>query len=149
MQEKNFNNILYGLNKTIKNLTKKESNNINLEESKTSRTFPINHFEINEVNNIIKSDKNNNAKNIYFNYYKNEFKRKYNDFNEKNEKLIFQTKVNNMNNTISKLFRKNTDSYIRNNSTHPSNKFIKNKSIVNINFKNKCISFWLFLLCYL
>ena len=142
VQEKTLNNILYGLNKTIKKLPKKETNNINVEENKTSRTFPINYFEFNGINNFIKSNKNNNAKNIYYNYYKNEYKRKYNNFNEKNEKLIFETKVNNMNNTISKLLHKNPDSYIKNNSTHPANIFRKNKSITNICFDTKCKSFW-------
>ena len=142
IQEKNINSILYGLNKTIKKLPKKEGDNINMEENISSRTFPINNFEFNGIDNIIKISKNNNSKNIYFNYYKNDFKRKYNNFSEKNEKLIFETKVNNMNNTINKLLQKNSDSYIKNNSTHPANIFRKNKSITSINFKNKCISYW-------
>ena len=93
--------------------------------NKTSRTFPINVFDMNEIS---KTNKNNNAKNIYFDFKKPEIKNKFNQFNEKNEKLIFESKVNNMNSTITKLLLKNSESYNYKN-IHPSNVLKKTRSI--------------------
>ena len=141
--EKHLNNILNGLNNTIKKFGKNDENekNIKINMNQTSRTFPSNLLEFNGINKFIKTNKNNNVKNIHFNsnynynynYNKYEFKSKY---NERNEKLLFETKVNNMNNTIIKLLQKCPEFYSKNNSTQPPNIFIKNKSISNIN-KNK------------
>jgi len=143
--EKHLNNILNGLNNTIKKFGKNDENEkyIKINMNQTSRTFPSNLLEFNGINKFIKTNKNNNVKNIHFNsnynynynynYNKYKFKSKY---NERNEKLLFETKVNNMNNTIIKLLQKCPEFYSKNNSTQPPNIFIKNKSISNIN-KNK------------
>ena len=142
-QETNLKNILCGLNKTIKKIPKKEIKlDYKLNMNNTSRTFPINYFENNKINNLIKSSKNKIVNKNYFNNYKNEFKIKYNEFNEKNEKLIFETKVNNMNNAIYKLLQKTPDFYNKNNSTQPANVFRKNKSITNICINNNYKSIW-------
>lgn len=142
-QETNLKNILCGLNKTIKKIPKKEIKlDYKLNMNNTSRTFPINYFENNKINNLIKSSKNKIVNKNYFNNYKTEFKIKFNEFNEKNEKLIFETKVNNMNNTIYKLLQKTPDFYNKNNSTQPANVFRKNKSITNICINNNYKSIW-------
>ena len=124
--ENRLNNILNELNKTMRKFPKNEkNNNSNINMNKTLRTFPINVFDMNEIS---KTNKNNNAKNIYFDFKKPEIKNKFNQFNEKNEKLIFESKVNNMNSTITKLLLKNSESYNYKN-IHPSNVLKKTRSI--------------------
>ena len=128
--EQHFNSILDELNKTMRKFPKNNTNsNINL--NKTSRTFPINAFDLNDINNFSKTKKIDNCKNLFFNFKKPE---KINKLSEKNEKLIFESKVNKMNNTINKLLLKNSD-FCNYNSTHPANSFKKNKSITNIRIR--------------
>ena len=114
----NLYNILNGLNSTIKNLPKNKNDfyfKIEGNSNKTFTTFPINNFNKDEkdFSQINKKNNNNNInfrnKNIDLNYYNSKFKSNFNEYNEKNKKLILAKKVNDMNNKINKLSKRSTN----------------------------------------
>ena len=131
-----LDSILEGLNFTIKKFPKNEKTfySINNESAnKTSNTF-CNYLDLKErnINHIIKNNKNK-ALNINTNDYRTNF----NEYSDKNKKLLFETKINNMNNTIIKLLHRDSGLNNRNNGTKPANIFKKNKSNSKLRIINK------------
>ena len=141
----NLNNILEALDQTMKKFPRKTNVKINL-SNQSSRTFPINNIEFDEINKLNATTKNKNLKNnIFFNYNQKEYKNNFKEFNEKNMKLIFETKVNHMNNTITKLLQKDSRYYLNNknnNRTLPPNIFNKNNFGTRPRVKKKNEIFW-------
>ena len=132
---KHFDNILNGLNLAINKLPKylKKDNIDNIDKiskTSTSRTYQI------SMNNIINENYGNDFQN---NIFIKENKIHFLQCNEKNEKIKFESKVNNMNCTLNKLLYKAPDFNFQTMGTQPANIFNRYKSFskTNVLQKNK------------
>ena len=122
---KHYNNILSQLNKTIEKLQKNEGN-FEIDKINFNRTFrQYSTSKTNEITPI----KNNRKEIILF---ENLNLTKGNEFNDKNKKLIFESKVYDMNNTINKLLKITPGYNTKKRVTLPANKFRKTKSISSV-----------------
>ena len=124
--KKHYNKILTQLNKTIEKLPKNEGN-FEIEKIDFNRTFrkfsDIKTYEISPIDKIRKTklaifDKVNLTK--------------VNNYYDKNKKLIFESKVNEMNNTINKLLKETYEYNTQKIITFPANNFRKMNSISKI-----------------
>ena len=122
---KHYNNILSQLNKTIEKLQKNEGN-LEIDKINFNRTFrQYSTSKTNEITPI----KNNRKEIILFEKLN---LTKGNEFNDKNKKLIFESKVYDMNNTINKLLKITPGYNTKKRVTLPANKFRKTKSISSV-----------------
>ena len=130
---KHLDNILNELNMAINKLPKyiRKDNIENIDKiskTSTSRTYQI------SMNNIINENYGNDFQN---NIFIKENKIHFLECNEKNEKLKFESKVNNMNCTLNKLLFKSPDFNSQTMGTQPANIFNKYKSISKNTFLQK------------
>ena len=130
--KKHYNKILNQLNKTIEKLPKNEAN-FEIEKIDINKTFrKYSNSRINEISPI---EKNRKIKNIFLdqiNYIRT------NNYNDKNKKLIFESKMNNMNNTINQLLKITPEFNMEKRITFPANNFRKTNSICkNFNIRKK------------
>ena len=123
--KKHYNSILNQLNKTIEKLPKNEAN-FEIDKINFNRTFrQYSTLKTNEITPIKKNRKE-------INIFEKVNLTRGNDFNDKNKKLIFESKVNDMNNTINKLLKITPGFNMKKRITLPANKFRKTKSISNV-----------------
>ena len=122
---KHYNNILSQLNKTIEKLQKNEGN-FEIDKINFNRTFR--QYSTSKTNQI--TPIKNNRKEIIL--FENLNLTKGNEFNDKNKKLIFESKVYDMNNTINKLLKITPGYNTKKRVTLPANKFRKTKSISSV-----------------
>ena len=123
--KKHYNSILSQLNKTIEKLPK-NNGNFEIDKINFNRTFrQYSTLKTNEITPIKKNKKE-------INLFEKMNLTRGNDFNDKNKKLIFESKVNDMNNTINKLLKITPGYNIKKRITLPANKFRKTKSISNV-----------------
>ena len=124
--KKHYNKILNQLNKTIEKLSKNKGNFEKIDVKGTFRRFS--YTRLNEISPI----KKNRKKKITLFDKVNLTKTNNNSINDKNNKLLFESKMNNMNNTINQLLKKAPEFCKEKRITFPANNFRKNKSISKI-----------------
>lgn len=129
-KKKNYNTILSQLSKTIEKLPKNETN-FQIDKIDFNNTFRKYYYsKKNEISPIDKNIKDN----ILFFEKKN--LTRANDITDKNKKLIFESKMNDINNTINKLLKVTPDYNVEKRVTFPANNFRQTKSISK-NYNNK------------
>ena len=122
-KKKNYNTILSQLSKTIEKLPKNEAN-FQIDKIDFNNTFRKYYYsKKNEISPIDKNIKDN----ILFFEKKN--LTRANDITDKNKKLIFESKMNDINNTINKLLKVTPDYNVEKRVTFPANNFRQTKSI--------------------
>jgi hypothetical protein len=123
--KKHYNNILNQLNKTIEKLPKNEGN-FEIDKINFNRTFrQYSNLKTNEINYCSPIKKQRKDKITLFEKVN---LTKGNDFNDKNKKLIFESKVYDMNKTINKLLKITPELSKEKRTTFPANNFRKTKS---------------------
>ena len=123
--KKHYNNILSQLNKTIEKLPKNEGN-FEIDKINFNRTFrQYSNLKTNEINYCSPIKKQRKDKITLFEKVN---LTKGNDFNDKNKKLIFESKVYDMNKTINKLLKITPELSKEKRTTFPANNFRKTKS---------------------
>ena len=129
-KKKNYNTILSQLSKTIEKLPKNEAN-FQIDKIDFNNTFRKYYYsKKNEISPIDKNIKDN----ILFFEKKN--LTRANDITDKNKKLIFESKMNDINNTINKLLKVIPEYNIEKRVTFPANNFRQTKSISK-NYNNR------------
>ena len=129
-KKKNYNTILSQLSKTIEKLPKNEAN-FQIDKIDFNNTFRKYYYsKKNEISPIDKNIKDN----ILFFEKKN--LTRANDITDKNKKLIFESKMNDINNTINKLLKVTPEYNVEKRVTFPANNFRQTKSISK-NYNNK------------
>ena len=129
-KKKNYNTILSQLSKTIEKLPKNEAN-FQIDKIDFNNTFRKYYYsKKNEISPIDKNIKDN----ILFFEKKN--LTRANDITDKNKKLIFESKMNDINNTINKLLKVTPEYNIEKRVTFPANNFRQTKSISK-NYNNR------------
>ena len=129
-KKKNYNTILSQLSKTIEKLPKNEAN-FQIDKIDFNNTFRKYYYsKKNEISPIDKNIKDN----ILFFEKKN--LTRANDITDKNKKLIFESKMNDINNTINKLLKVTPEYNVEKRVTFPANNFRKTKSISK-NYNNR------------
>lgn len=122
-KKKNYNTILSQLSKTIEKLPKNEAN-FQIDKIDFNNTFRKYYYsKKNEISPIDKNIKDN----ILFFEKKN--LTRANDITDKNKKLIFESKMNDINNTINKLLKVPPEYNVEKRVTFPANNFRQTKSI--------------------
>ena len=122
-KKKNYNTILSQLSKTIEKLPKNEAN-FQIDKIDFNNTFrKYCYSKKNEISPIDKNIKDN----ILFFEKKN--LTRANDITDKNKKLIFESKMNDINNTINKLLKVTPEYNVEKRVTLPANNFRQTKSI--------------------
>ena len=122
-KKKNYNTILSQLSKTIEKLPKNEAN-FQMDKIDFNNTFRKYYYsKKNEISPIDKNIKDN----ILFFEKKN--LTRANDITDQNKKLIFESKMNDINNTINKLLKVTPDYNVEKRVTFPANNFRQTKSI--------------------
>ena len=122
-KKKNYNTILSQLSKTIEKLPKNEAN-FQIDKIDFNNTFRKYYYsKKNEISPIDKNIKDN----ILFFEKKN--LTRANDITDKNKKLIFESKMNDINNTINKLLKVTPEYNVEKRVTFPANNFRQTKSI--------------------
>ena len=121
--KKHYNKILNQLNKTIERLPKNEGN-LGFDKININHTFrKYSNPKIYEISPIGKNRKKK------FEFLDNINYTKTNNINEKNKKLMFESKMNNMNNTINQLLKITPEFNLEKRITFPANNFRKTKTI--------------------
>lgn len=129
-KKKNYNTILSQLSKTIEKLPKNEAN-FQIDKIDFNNTFRKYYYsKKNEISPIDKNIKDN----ILFFEKKN--LTRANDITDKNKKLIFESKMNDINNTINKLLKVTPEYNVEKRVTFPANNFRQTKSISK-NYNNR------------
>lgn len=129
-KKKNYNTILSQLSKTIEKLPKNEAN-FQIDKIDFNNTFRKYYYsKKNEISPIDKNIKDN----ILFFEKKN--LTRANDIIDKNKKLIFESKMNDINNTINKLLKVTPEYNVEKRVTFPANNFRQTKSISK-NYNNR------------
>ena len=124
--KKHYNKILNQLNKTIERLPKNECN-FEIDKIDFNRTFrKFSDLKTYEITPIDKTRKGKIA------LFEKVNLTKVNNYYDKNKKLIFESKVNEMNNTINKLLKETYEFNTEKRITFPANNFRKMKSISKI-----------------
>ena len=129
--KKHFNKILNQLNKTIEKLPRSEGF-FEIEKIDINRTFrKFSNTKLNEVSPISKNRKKKISLFDAINTI-NLTKRNNNNLYEKKTKLLFESKMNSMNNTINQLLKITPDFNKTKRITFPANNFRKTRTISKI-----------------
>ena len=128
-----YNKILNQLNKTIEKLSKNEGNN-DIKKLDSNKNFR--RYSYTKINEITQFEKNRKSRMDFFNKINYTNIMSTTNMNDKNKKLIFESKMVTMNNTINQLLKMTPDFYKEKKITLPANNFRKTKSISKI-YNNK------------
>ena len=124
-----YNKILNQLNKTIEKLSKNEGNN-DIKKLDSNKNFR--RYSYTKINEITQFEKNRKSRMDFFNKINYTNIMSTTNMNDKNKKLIFESKMVTMNNTINQLLKMTPDFYKEKKITLPANNFRKTKSISKI-----------------
>ena len=121
-----YNKILNQLNKTIEKLSKNEGNN-DIKKLDSNKNFR--RYSYTKINEITQFEKNRKTRMDFFNKINYTNIMSTTNMNDKTKKLIFESEMVTMNNTINQLLKMTPDFYKERKITLPANNFRKTKSI--------------------